>query len=194
MVPPLPHNAHVTQVATGALAAPQAGSPSLLTDPAVRMERATNETRVMSATVASAGDASFNLTFSLDRPGYLNFIVMYKSMAARYMNAYVAFDNPGPADPADAISSSMASFSSGVVARGSCGPAGGGAVVSCVVGPRAPGDPPNAYTCIPDSVTCSVENACFGSLCDYSRQGVVSDTAYKVGVGVDDGPSPQHGM
>lgn len=46
-----------------------------------------------SPAAVSAGEASFKLTFSMDQPGTLNYLVLYKSLFARFLDTYVVFDN-----------------------------------------------------------------------------------------------------
>jgi hypothetical protein len=142
---------------------------------------ATDTASLASVHALAAGENSFNLTFSLDRPGTLNFLVLYSAMLARYGDAFVAFDNL-PSDPASLLASDLAEFSGGVIARGSCAVASAGSVTSCRIGPEAGGnEAPSAYACSP-TTSCQVQNTCFGSLCDYGRYGIVANTTYKVGL------------
>jgi hypothetical protein len=133
--------------------------------------------------VAAVGESSFNLTFSLDRLGTLNFLVLYASMMVRYTDTFVAFDN-APGDPEALLATDLAAFSGGVVARGSCAAAAAGAATTCRIGPEPGGDEaPGAFACSP-AASCKVQNTCFGSLCDFSRYAIVANTTYKVGGGV----------
>lgn len=138
-----------------------------------------NDTAISSASVTPAGESSFTLSFSLDRPGVVNFLVLYSSMMARFVNTYVAFDND-PGDPAALISSDLAAFSDGVVARGSCAVMHAGVLATCSIGPQAAGDAPSTYSCSDPTTSCQVQNTCFGPLCDYSQYGIVPNSTYKV--------------
>lgn len=138
-----------------------------------------NDTAIAAARVAPAGESSFNLSFSLTRPGTLHFLVLYSSLVARYVDTYVAFDN-APSDATALLTSDLAAFSNGVVARGSCAVAAAGATASCRFGPAAAdGADGGDYACSP-AVSCRLQNTCFGSLCDYSRYGIVPNSTYKV--------------
>jgi hypothetical protein len=145
-----------------------------------------------SARVAAAGESSFDLAFTLTRPGSLTFVVLYASMVARYLDTYVAFDNGGAVDPAAFVNSDLAAFAGGIVARGSCAVAQAGVATTCTIGPPAGGGGlPGTYTCTP-TTSCQIQNTCFGALCDYSTSGIVPNSTYKV-VAVaqsDDGSDP----
>ena len=155
---------------------------------------ASNETSIAVARVAAAGDSAFNLTFGLTAPGALHFAVVYAAMSARFVESYVAFDN-APGDAAALVGGDLTAFSGGVVARGSCSVPRAGVVTSCRIGPAAANDGPGTYACTSiggggsggagaggaaAAVSCTVQNACFGALCEFSRFGVAPGTAYKV--------------
>ena len=161
-----------------------------------------------SVAVAAAGESAFTVTFELDSAGSLGFVVMYASLMARFVDSYgatrrmpastspthprnppsahprthrpraVSFDN-WPGNARQLIGSDLTEFADGAVARGSCAAAGAGVITSCRIGPTAAGGDPDAYSCSPTS-SCSVENSCFGALCDYSRYGLTPNTSYKV--------------
>jgi len=147
--------------------------------PFVRGAATGNDTNsIASARVAAAGESAFNLTFSLSRPGTLHFVVLYASMMARYVDTWVAFDNSAT-DALSFMSSELTGFSGGIVARGSCAVEQAGALTSCRLGPAHDADTPGSYSCSP-SASCQIQNACFGSLCDYSRYSIVANSTYKV--------------
>lgn len=43
--------------------------------------------------VAAAGEDALSLTFGVDGPGLVHYLVVYGNMYARFMDAYVVFDN-----------------------------------------------------------------------------------------------------
>jgi hypothetical protein len=153
------------------------GGPSASSVPILRSD--TGDTSVTSARVTAASENAFNLTFTLDRPGTLNFLVLYSSLVARYVDTYVAFDNTAPTDAALLLASDLAAFSDGVVARGSCAVANAGNATSCRIGPVMAGDTSDTFACSP-AASCHVQNNCFGALCDYSQYGIVANSTYKV--------------
>lgn len=146
--------------------------------------RSATDSGIKSARVASTGDAAFNISFTLARPGTLHFLVVYASLMGRYVDTLVAWDNT-PTDPVALLASDLADFAGGTVARGSCSGLSAGVPVSCRFGPATGGDEGAAatsaghYACSP-AVSCRVQNACFGSLCDYSRYGMAPNATFKV--------------
>jgi hypothetical protein len=141
------------------------------------------------ASVAPAGEHAFNITFALAGPGTLHFVVLYASLYARFLDTFVAFDNAA-IDVAAAIADDLAAFTGGVVARGACAVAQGGVATACRIGPTfdaasasivddETGSSPGAFSCSP-AASCTVQNSCFGALCDFSRYAVVANTTYKV--------------
>ena len=168
---PTPTPTHNLQVAASRLLEPSGN--------AVVLRSLGDFSSVTAASVWAAGESAFNLSFALDRPGTINFLVLYASLLARHVTTYVAFDN-NPGDVGALATSDLAAFSDGVVARGSCAVTQAQVTTVCRIGPVAGIDAsPGAYSCSP-TVSCQVQNVCFGALCDYWAYAIVPNSTYKV--------------
>ena len=144
----------------------------------VNLVRGGSESGIVSTSVSAAGDSAFNMSFVTTRPGTLHFLVVYSSLMGRYSDALVAWDNT-PTDPVTLMTTDLSGFTGGVVARGSCSNVQGGVATVCRIGPNPGASDTGASSCSA-SVTCQVENTCFGALCDYSLYGMAPNATYKV--------------
>jgi hypothetical protein len=124
--------------------------------------------------VKAASEYSFDLSFSLDRPGSLTYVVAYQSMFARFDNNYVVFDTSVP-DISYLLKADLSAFTDGIVARGTIKVADASQAYTCRVGGSNAG-----LNCSCGSGPCNTEALCFGSLCKYSKYALAANTTYRV--------------
>jgi hypothetical protein len=134
----------------------------------------------LTSSVTSTAENSFVLSFNLNTPGAVKFLVLQASLYSRFEQRYAVWNNVLP-DPATLMATPRSSFWHGLVAKGHIIVDQGGAALACTIG----GGTGSSCSCN-TSATCMQEVACFGQLCDYSTSAIVSNTTYKVG------PQGQH--
>jgi hypothetical protein len=127
------------------------------------------------AAARASGDTSLELSFALDRPGTLHYVVAYQSMFARFGNNYVVFDTSVP-DISRLIRADLTSFTDGMVARGAIPVGQGSQQFVCRVGGSNAG-----LQCNCGDGPCNTEAKCFGSLCTFSKHALAANTTYRVG-------------
>lgn len=85
------HNLQVSTTAASSSTAPTISStPSSITGP---MTTSNRTAATVQASVAAVSENAFKLTFSLDTPGVVKYLVVYGNMYARFGDRYVVFDN-----------------------------------------------------------------------------------------------------